>query len=182
MFGNIFGKLMGKKRVNPTIEVGQTAPPFTLDATDGKKYALQEALAHGPVLVAFFKVSCPTCQYTFPFIEQIYQQLRSTGANGFEVWGICQDNAHHGREFAQEYAITFPVLIDDEPYALSQEYGLEYVPTLFLIAPDGKVEITCDGFSRNDLLAVHRRLAERKSVQLPALFQPNEKVPEFKPG
>lgn len=170
------------KRVNATIEAGQAAPPFTLDGVDGKKHALQEALSRGPVLVAFFKISCPTCQYTFPFIERIYQQLRSAGADGFEIWGICQDNAAHSRDFAKAYGITFPVLMDDEPYTLSQQYGLEYVPTLFLMAPDGKVEITCDGFSKSELLSIQRRLAELKSVRLPALFQPGEKVPEFKPG
>jgi peroxiredoxin len=181
VFGKIFGKLM-RTRGNPTVEAGQAAPPFRLDGVDGKKYALTEALARGPVLAAFFKVACPTCQYTFPFIERIFQQLRSAGAKDFEVWGICQDNASHSREFAKEYGITFPVLLDDEPYALSQEYGLQFVPTLFLIAPDGRVEIASDGFSKIDLLSIQRRLAEHKSVQLPALFQPREKVPEFKPG
>ena len=171
---------MGKN--GRTIEIGKPAPPINLSATDGRKFSLQDALARGPVLAAFFKVSCPTCQYTFPFIERLYRQLRSAGARNVEVWGISQDDAANTQRFAKEYGVTFPLLIDDEPYELSQEYGLNYVPTLFLIAPDGHVEITSDGFSKSDLLSIHQWLAERSSVKPPALFQPADRVPEFKPG
>jgi len=180
MFGKILRRLMGRNR--ETIGPGKSAPPFNLSATDGKKYSFQEALARGPLLVVFFKVSCPTCQYTFPYIERLYQQLRSAGAANLQVWGISQDNAANTQRFAKEYGVTFPLLIDDEPYELSQSYGLSYVPTLFLIAPNGKVEITSDGFSKSDLLAIHKWLAERASVKPPALFQPSDRVPEFKPG
>jgi len=56
------------------------------------------------------------------------------------------------------------------------------VPTLFLIAPDSQVEISGDGFSKADLLAIQKSLARHLSVAPPALFQPGEKVPEYKPG
>lgn len=166
----------------PTIETGKAAPPFELNGVAGNKYSLREALGRGPLLAAFFKVSCPTCQFTFPFIERIYQQLRKAGFEGVQVWGVSQDDASHTQQFAKEYGVTFPLLIDDEPYEISREYGLNYVPTLFLIAPDGRVEFTGDGFSKSDLLAIHKRLAEHGSVKPPAIFQPAEKVPEFKPG
>jgi peroxiredoxin len=172
---------MGEKN-NRTIEAGKSAPPFNLMATDGKKRSLHEALAKGPLLAAFFKISCPTCQYTFPFIERLYQQLRSAGARNIQVWGICQDNASHGLRFAKEYGVTFPILVDDEPYETSREYGLNYVPTLFLIALDGRVEITSDGFAKADLIAIQKWLAGHFSVKPPALFRPADGVPEFKPG
>ena len=44
----------------PVLKAGKSAPPFALNATDGKSYSLQEGLKHGPVLAAFFKVNCPT--------------------------------------------------------------------------------------------------------------------------
>jgi hypothetical protein len=59
---------------------------------------------------------------------------------------------------------------------------VEHVPTLFLIAPDSQVEISGDGFSKADLLAMQKSLARHLSVAPPALFQPGEKVPEYKPG
>ena len=95
------------------LKAGKSAPHFGLIAIDGKKYSLQEGLKHGPVLAAFFKVACPTCQYTFPFLERLYQQLRSSGV---QIWGISQDGVRDSQRFAREYSVTFPILIDDYPY------------------------------------------------------------------
>lgn len=163
----------------PTVTAGRTAPAFELTSTDGKPYSLPAGLKGGPVLAVFFKVACPTCQYTLPFIERLYQQFREKGG---QIWGIVQDSAREAQRFAKEYSVTFPVLIDDEPYATSREYGLTHVPTLFLIAPDGHVEISSDGFCKADLLAIQKSLAKQLSVTPPELFKPTEKIPEFKPG
>ena len=162
-----------------TVTVGQKAPGFELTDEDGKKYALEEALARGPVLVAFFKVECPTCQYTLPFVERLYQQFR---AQGVQIWGIAQDDARDSQRFAKEYGLTFPVLLDDYPYQVSREYGLHYVPTLFLIAPDGRVRLASDGFAKTDLLEMQKSLANYFSLTPPALFHTRDRVPEFKPG
>ena len=53
------------------IPAGASAPPFELPGIDGGRYSLQEALREGPVLAAFFKISCPTSQFTFPFLQRI---------------------------------------------------------------------------------------------------------------
>jgi peroxiredoxin len=161
------------------LKVGKSAPHFGLNAIDGKKYSLQEGLKHGPVLAAFFKVTCPTCQYAFPFLERLYQQLRLSGVR---IWGISQDGVRDSQRFAREYSVTFPILIDDYPYQISREYGLEYVPSIFLIAPDGSIAVQSEGFLKRDLLEIQRSLAQTLSVSVGALFQPSEKVPEYKPG
>jgi len=181
LFGKIIQRLRRGGKV-PAVANGQLAPPFELTGMDARRYSLKEGLNGGPVLAAFFKVSCPTCQYTLPFLERLFQQLHAAGSERVHIWGISQDNAPDSQHFAREYGVTFPILIDEEPYKISQEYGLSFVPTFFLIAPEGHVQITSDGFSKSDLLAIHQHLARHFSVKLPALFQPNEKVPEFKPG
>jgi peroxiredoxin len=162
-----------------TVTVGQKAPHFELACTDGKRHGLEQALGRGPVLVAFFKVECPTCQFTFPFVERLYEQFR---AQGVQIWGISQDDARDSRHFAEEYRVTFPVLIDDYPYKVSRAYSLKYVPTLLLIAPDGRVKLASDGFVRADLLEIQKSLAKHFSITPPALFHTSDRVPEFKPG
>ncbi|SPE23164.1 putative Alkyl hydroperoxide reductase/ Thiol specific antioxidant/ Mal allergen [Acidobacteriia bacterium SbA2] len=161
------------------IKVGKTAPPFGLTAIDGKSYSLQEGLKNGPVLAAFFKVTCPTCQYTLPFLERLHQQLR---AKEVQIWGVAQDGVKDSQRFARDYALTFPILIDDKPYRVSREYGLEYVPTLFLIEPDGAIAIESEGFAKRDLLAIQKSLTESLAAPLGELFSPRESVPEYKPG
>lgn len=163
----------------PVLNTGMAAPPFVLAGMEGKNYNLQEGLSRGPVLAAFFKVSCPTCQYAFPFLERLYQQLRPQGG---QVWGIVQDEASQARRFADEFRITFPILIDDSPYAISRKYRLEYVPSLFLIEPDGRVAVSSEGFCKADLLEMQKSLAQSLAAAPGPLFLPKEKVPEYKPG
>lgn len=161
---------------------GKKAPPFELTGTDAKKYSLQGALARGPLLLVFFKVSCPTCQFTFPFVDRLYRQFLAAGATGIQVWGISQDNPQNTQRFAKDWGVTFPLLIDEEPYEISQEYGLIHVPTLFLISPDGQVELSSDGFLKADLLAIRKSLASQLAVKPAELFRAGEQVPDFKPG
>ena len=163
----------------PPLSVGTTAPDFQLAACTGGQYSLPEGLAGGTLLLAFFKVSCPTCQFTFPHLERLHQQRLGKGAR---IWGIVQGNAAEGTRFANTFSITFPILVDDSPYKVSRAYRLDYVPSLFLVQPNGRIEVSSEGFSKADLLAIQKSLAQSPAATLPALFLPAEKIPEFKPG
>jgi len=162
-----------------TLGPGTKAPDFSLLALDGKDYSLQEALQSGPVLLAFFKESCPVCQFTFPFIERIYQGVNSAGS--IRIWAISQDDTRDSREFVREYGITFPVLLDGRGYPVSNAYGLTTVPTLFLVETDGRVAITSIGFNRNEIETIASRLAQ-KAGKTVVPFHAGENVPDYKPG
>jgi thioredoxin-dependent peroxiredoxin len=162
-----------------TVKTGGKAPSLSLPDTAGQTHSLAQALAKGPVLLAFFKVGCPTCRYAFPFIERLHRQFATHGA---AVWGISQDDQAASQDFASEYGISFPILIDRKPYAVSNGYGVGYTPTLFLVAQDGNVKLTGDGFSKHDLVQAQKWLSQSSSTAPGDLFLPGERVPEFKPG
>src|SRR5258708_30542018 len=65
---------MGSKRSMTHVNIGNTAPVFSLKGLDGKDYSLPTLLKRGPVVAAFFKISCPVCQFTFPFLERLYKR------------------------------------------------------------------------------------------------------------
>jgi len=162
------------------IVAGNTAPGFSLKALDNKEYSLCTVMARGPVVAAFFKISCPVCQFTFPFLERLYRRY---GGDGVTFLGISQDDARSTMSFAKEYGVTFPILIDDENgYVVSNAYGLSNVPTIFLIDTDGTVKVSSMGFDKKDLETIAANLAERKKTSLAALFRPDEVVPANKPG
>ena len=169
---------MGAKEQMTNIVTGNKAPGFSLRALDNKEYALGKLMDRGPVVVAFFKISCPVCQFTFPFLERLYKRY----GNGAAFLGISQDDAQSTKEFAQEYGVTFPVLIDTEGYPVSNAYGLTNVPTIFLIDTDGTVKVSCTGFERNDLERIARELSEKRKIALTPLFRPDEVIPDSKPG
>lgn len=170
---------MEKQEPMTHIVAGNMAPGFLLKSLDGKEYSLDSVMQRGPVVAAFFKISCPVCQFTFPFLERLHKKY---GGEGVTFLGISQDDARSTKKFAQEYGLTFPVLIDEDGYPVSNGYGLTSVPTIFLINTDGSVEVSSAGFDRKDLEAIGARLAERRAMAITPLFRPDEIVPANKPG
>jgi peroxiredoxin len=170
---------VGSSKKMTTIIAGQTAPDFSLKSIGGTRYSLPELLTRGPVFVSFFKVSCPVCQFTFPFLERLYKRY---GGKNVCFLGISQDNARVTKEFADEYGVTFPMVLDAEGYPTSNAYGLTNVPTNFLIDSNGSVKIASMGFNKKDLEAIAAELSERGKIPLSALFRPDESVPTNRPG
>lgn len=162
------------------LTAAMAAPDFTLTGTDGKQFSLKDALARGPVVLAFFKISCPVCQYAFPFLERIYQ---AHGGKGAMIIGVSQDNQRDTVSFMREFGVTFPVLLDDpRSYSVSNAYGLTNVPTVFWIGQDGQIEVSSVGWSRNDIEQIHRRMAELNHSGRVPLFKPGEDVRDFRAG
>ncbi|HYL15283.1 MAG TPA: TlpA disulfide reductase family protein [Terriglobales bacterium] len=159
---------------------GTSAPDFTLPSVDGKKFSLKETLARGPVVVAFFKVSCPVCQYALPYLERIYKVY---GNKKVTIVGVSQDKQRDTLAFIQEYGITFPVLLDDtNSYPVSNAYSLTNVPTVFWIAEDGEIAISSVGWSRKDVEDMHQKAAEELGAGVVPLFKPGEDVRDFRAG
>jgi len=163
-----------------TLSAGVRAPSITLPTVQGRQVSLDEALQKGPVVLAFFKVSCPVCQYAFPFFERLY---RANQGSDVTVLGISQNNLRDTRDFMREYGVTFPVAIDDpKRYEVSNDYGLTNVPTLFYIAPDGEIEVSSVGWSKADVEAVNRKLAEHHKQAPTALWHKGEEIQTFRAG
>jgi peroxiredoxin len=178
MLKRFFHRLFGGRTMTK-VQAGNAAPTFTLPGTNEKSYSLAEASKKGPVVAAFFKISCPVCQFTFPFLERLYQTY---GDSNVTFWGISQDDAADTMEFCAEYGIKFPVLIDGDGYPVSNQYSLTNVPTIFLIAVDGKVSVSSVGFSKADLEKIATEVARASGRPVQPLFRPGEAVPDYKPG
>ena len=161
------------------IAAGHLAPEFSLKSVDGKEYALGKLLEKGPAVVAFFKISCPVCQFTVPYLQRLAERYAGESAT---VIGVSQDDARGTKEFNREYGVTFPTLLDEPGYPVSNAYGLSMVPTIFLIEPDGKVKISCMGFDKSDLEIIAGELSQRRKISAAPLFRPDEVIPAQKPG
>src|SRR5258706_11253988 len=102
---------MASKKQQTMLGEGAEAPDFELKDLLGKRRTRSEISAGKPMLLAFYKVSCPTCQYTLPFLERIY---RGRTNRDIGMYAISQDDAEATREFDQEFGITVPTLLDTE--------------------------------------------------------------------
>ena len=152
------------------LSVGSKAPDFELNDVDGRSHRLSQALAHGPVALVFYKASCPTCQFTFPYIQKIFDRVGLR--EGFTLWAVSEDDADETKDFIQRHGLTFYVLIDEYPYPVSAAYGLEFVPGIFLIQPDGKITVSDFGFTKAGL----------NQIAGFDFFTPNDGLPATRPG
>jgi peroxiredoxin len=161
---------MAAGRVPKLLQEGKAAPDFRLDRLGGGEAALRDLAAEGPVLLAFFKVTCPVCHLTFPFLERLH-------AAGLPVYGVSQNDDEDTREFNRRFGVTFPTLLDREEkqFPVSNDYGIGTVPTLFLVERDGDVAQVIEGWQKKAM----ERLGERAGT---TLIRPGEAVPELKPG
>lgn len=165
----------------PALEAGVQAPEIELQFLDGQKFSLKEARKTGPVVAAFFKVSCPVCQMAAPYLDRIFKAYQKSGK--FTFVGVSQDNAADTQAFNKRFGVTFPVLLDPAgKYPVSNAYGLTNVPTTFLISQDGEIQFSTVSWSKADMEQLNRRLAMLSNESVLPVFQPGEKVAEFKPG
>jgi peroxiredoxin len=97
--------------------------------------------------------------------------------------GISQNDQRDTAAFLKEYGVTFRTLLDDpNGYAVSNAYGLTNVPTLFLIAQDGQIEISSVGWVKQDIEEINRHLAGTQPTPPLTIFQPGEDVRDFRAG
>jgi peroxiredoxin len=162
------------------LEAGARAPQFELPAMDGSKFSLQDALTRGPVLAVFLKISCPTCQYAFPYFERIYNTY---GKGKLNILGISQNEKKDTAEFMRKYGVTFPILLDDtKTFPASNAYGLTNVPSVFWISEDGEIEVSSVGWSRQDFEEIVRKAASANGQAPKPVFQPSEQIADFRAG
>lgn len=171
---------MGWEATLTTINAGDHAPNFTLKSLDGKTYSLSALLEKGPVVAAFFKISCPVCQFTLPFLQRLADRYSGENAT---ILAVSQDDAKSTASFNKEYGMKLLTLLDDpKDYAVSNAYGLSMVPTIFLIEPDGTVKVSCMGFGKADLEQIAAELSTRRKIAAAPLFRSDEVIPATKPG
>jgi peroxiredoxin len=173
-------RLFGGPKDMAALPAGTNAPEISLPSLDGSKFSFQAALNQGPVLAAFYKVSCPVSQYTFPFLERLH---KAYGNKKITIVGISQDTQRDTAAFVKEYGVTFRNLLDDPTgYTVSNAYGLTNVPTLFLIGQNGQIEITSVGWVKQEVEEINRKLAAAQQTPLPSIFQPGDDVRDFRAG
>lgn len=177
---SLLGRLFGGRKMAALVP-GTPAPPFELPYMEaGKGFSLQDALARGPVLAIFFKISCPVCQYGMPFYERLY---KAHGGSRVTIIGISQNERKDTADFLHRFGVTIPTLLDDtKSFPVSNAYGLSNVPTTFWIAPTGEIEIASVGWSRADFEEIARKVAASNNAQPAVIFQPTEHIADFRAG
>jgi len=163
------------RRTPKLLQAGARAPDFRLPRLGGGEAGgeatLHDLIAGSPILLAFFKITCPICQLTFPFLERLHRP------GTLPIYGISQNDAEDTREFNREFGVTFPTLLDPEDgdFAVSNAFGISSVPTTFLVERDGRISRVMEGWNKKEIEWLGAKAGVRP-------FRPGDHVPEWKAG
>jgi peroxiredoxin len=153
------------------LAAGAHAPDIQLPDLNGNHFTLADALKNGPVILAFFKISCPTCQMTFPFLQRLADASPAT-----LLMAVSQDDAAATHEFHARFGVSMPTLLDTpRTWPASNAFQIASVPSLFVVEPDGKISFAAEGFSK----AAIEELGERFGG---SPFLETDRVPSLRPG
>ena len=146
-------------KVNPDAEIkarlGRPAPEFKLKTVAGPEVNISE-LRGRPVIVNFWASWCPPCRKEMPLLIAAYQKYRDARLEVIAINLSDQERAKDIREFVAEFAMPFPVALDEKGKVWNR-YGLIALPTTVFVGPDGLVRLVNSGPITEEIL--HRDLA-----------------------
>jgi peroxiredoxin len=150
------------------IEPGASAPSIDLpDAVTGEP--VTDPWREGPVVLAFFKTTCPVCQMAAPKVQALAD-------GGVRVVAVGADPPPAIQAYADEYGQKVPTLSEAAPYPASDAFGIDTVPTLFLVDEDGTVRDAVVSWDRDGW----NRFAEAAGGT--PVSDEGDGLPPFRPG
>lgn len=132
------------------------APGFALTDMDGELHRLGDYKGK-VVLVNFWATWCPPCRREMPALETLYLKHRE---RGLVVLAVNQwEDADHVFAYMGQLNVfpTFPVLFDPES-RVSADYGVQGLPTSFLVDRQGRLVYRAIGGREFDHPSVERLL------------------------
>jgi peroxiredoxin len=157
------------------LEPGAPFPSITL--RDAKGASLPKP--DGETLFVVFKTTCPTCEFTWPYLERLRQ---AAGSQGLRILAVSQDPPDKAAAFNARLGSKVETAFDPQPWPASDRLGVDTVPSFFRVTPDGRLAETAVGFSRDRMEVFAQRAAAAAGKPYEKLFRPGEQVPSTKAG
>ncbi len=143
---------------SPAVEIGRAAPDFLLETPTGGELRLSD-LQGQPVLINFWASWCGPCRAEMPELVAAYDRYRD---DGLVIVGVnLQEADEKVNEFASEFGMTFPIVIDRDG-ELRDVWRLggpfDGIPTSYFIDASGVIRSLFYGPMQE--AALEERLAE----------------------
>ena len=105
-----------------TLEVGQKAPDFNAQITNGDKIKLSNILLSGQKVILYFypKDSTPGCTVQACDFRDNFFRLQNSG---YKIIGVSKDSSSSHQNFIDKHELPFDLIVDSET-KLHQLYGV----------------------------------------------------------
>jgi peroxiredoxin len=116
------------------LKEGSKAPDFELKTLTGETVKLS-SLKGKKVMLNFWATWCPPCKAEMPDLEKLYKQKDED----LVILAVNIDPQLDVKGFADEYGITFPILLDDDD-SVNEAYQILSIPTTYFIDRKGNIQ------------------------------------------
>ncbi len=105
------------------LKVGEPVPNFSLPGATGQLVELQQLLALGPVVIAFYRGEwCPFCNLELHALQNALLEIKALGASLVAISPQMPDNS---LSTSEKHNLTFEVL-SDVGNKVAKQFGLVY--------------------------------------------------------
>lgn len=134
-------------------QAANPAPDFSL-ASDKAHISLAD-LKGQVIYLDFWASWCTPCRHSFPWMNQLQQRY---GDKGFRVIAVNLDKDRAlASRFASETQPQFSILYDDG--SVAERYGVQAMPTSYLIDRKGHIVASHLGFREDEVPALEQAIA-----------------------
>ena len=130
------------------LAVGDAAPDWTLRDAEGRAHSLSEYRGR-VVVLDFWATWCAPCSKVMPHMEKLH---RKYGERGVAVFGVSTFETGDPAAMMRKKNCTYGLLLKGEEIAPA--YGVETLPAVCVIGPDGRVVYSHAGAGHKNLDAV----------------------------
>jgi cytochrome c biogenesis protein CcmG, thiol:disulfide interchange protein DsbE len=133
------------------------ATDFQLPAVDGSQVHLSD-LRGKVVLLNFWATWCPPCEAEMPDLNALHE--RYGVEHDFVVLGLnMQESQAVVSVFADQYGLSFPLLLDLDGAVSARGYGIRSMPTSIIVDREGRIRDRWTGqISKSSMLARLQRV------------------------
>ena len=139
-----------------SLEIGDEAPGFALPGIDKHFVYSRNYYGKSWVLLDFYATDCVACNEKLPYIEELAIEYADKEFNQFLIV-TDSSGLQTVKSFFEERPTPLKILIDRYK-VMAKKYGVEKIPHIILIDPEGKIVYKLEGESKEMINDIKKHL------------------------